>query len=185
IYVGQLQKNGIDTVCIYQDYCVGCMYSFKKDEDKCDFNGWLFLPSYIIWLDKGVTFMTKKDNCFDYSTITLSNTNFWKFYFSNKDTINNQEIKMPEFVEIKNGKEQVYFSTIDHSYHQTIKMFVGQNSIDKDLNDYYFSKEIGVRPDKNINYAYNINSPLKKLQVILGQTIKDETKKQPLIKTRR
>ncbi len=184
IYVSQLQKKGIDTICTYKEFTLGGRYGFKNAKDICDDYAWQ-TPTYIIWLDNGVTFMTKKDNCFDYSTITLSNTRFWKYYFSNNDTINNQELKQPQFVVIKNGEKQITLCSRTHSNYQKIRMIVGRNFNDKHFDDYYFSKKIGTEQNKNINYNYNINTPLKKLQLKLKHTIKIATQKQSFTKTKR
>jgi hypothetical protein len=184
-YVIELKTKNIDTICIYQDYCVGCLYTWKKDEDKCNFTG-LFIPTYIFWADKGQTFMTKRDNCFDYSVIKVSNDSIWTFFFTNQDTIRKEEIKIPQYIEIKNGKEEVYSSTIDHSYHQAIKVIVRQDIlIDKDIDNYYLTKEVGFRGQKNINYDYNINSYLKHVQLLIDRTIKTTLKKSKLTKKRR
>ena len=182
-YINELNSTGIDTVCIYKDYCVGCIYFSKKKEDKCDADGF-YVPTYIFWLDKGQTFMTLKDNCFDYSTLKIDNDSIWQFFSAKRDIIKKEEIKMPQYIEIKNGKEETYSSSVDHSRHQDIQMIIGQNIIiDKDLDDYYFSKEI--EEQKNINYEYNINSCLKKFQLLISNTIKTATQKQKLQKTRR
>ena len=183
-YVQELANRKIDTICVYQKYCVGYITTWKNDEDKCNAGG-LFVSTYIIWLEKGQTFMTKKDNCFDYSTIIFRNETFWDFYFTNKDTLAKEEIKIPEFVKIVKGKEQIYSSSIDHSCHQEIKVFVKQLQIEKDLDEYNFEKEIGSAKNKNINYYYNINSFLKKLQTKIEHSIKSETKTQLLTKKRR
>jgi len=183
-FVQQLADKKIDTVCVYQKYCVGYITTWKNEEDKCNAGG-LLVSTYIVWLDKGQTFMTKKDNCFDYSTIQFTNEAFWNFYFTNQDTIAKEEIKMPQYIEIVKGKEQTYYSSIDHSCHQEIKVFTKTLQIDKDLDEYNFEKEIGSAKNKNINYDYNINSFLKKFQTQIEQTITNETKLNRLIKTRR
>lgn len=183
-FVQQLADKKIDTVCVYQKYCVGYITSWKNDEDRCN-SGGLFVSTYIVWLDKGQTFMTKKDNCFDYSTIQFKNKTFWDFYFTNKDTLTKEEIKIPQYTEIVKGKEQTYYSNIDHSCHQEIKVFMKTLQIDKDLDEYNFEKEIGSAKHKNINYDNNINSFLKKLQIKIEQTITNEIKINRLTKTRR
>ena len=183
-FVRHLADKKIDTVCIYQKYCVGYITSWKNEEDKCN-SGGLLVSTHIIWLDKGQTFMTKKDNCFDYSTIQFRNETFWDFYFINKDTLAKEEIKIPQFIKVVKGKEEIYSSSIDHSCHQEIKVFLKQLQMDKDLDEYYFEKEIGSAKNKNLNYDYNINSFIKKFQMKIEQTIKNETKIQLLTKTRR
>ena len=182
-YVDELRANGIDTFCIYQDYCVGCSYMWQG-KDTCNFGG-LFVPTYIFWKNKGQTFMTIKDNCFDYSIIEIPRDSIWSFFFKNQDIIKKEEIKIPQYVEIKNGKEEVFSSIIDHSQHQRIKIIVGQNTvINKDINDYYLEKEIGYfGGDKNINYEYNINSYLNNFRLLIDRII--EAPPHTLIKTRR
>lgn len=184
-YVTELRNKNIDTICIYQDYCVGCLYKWKKDEDKCNFSG-LFVPTYIFWTDKGQTYMTKKDNCFDYSIINVPTDSIWTYFFENQDRIKNEELKIPQYVEMKNGKEEIYSSTIDHSRHQGLKLIVGQDTlIEKDLDDYDLTKEVGFNGQTNINYEYNINLQLKQFQLLIDRTIKTTTKLNPLGKTRR
>ena len=184
-FVLKLKGANIDTVCIYQNYCIGCIYRFNE-EDKYNFQGWLFLPTYIFWLDNGKTYMTKKDNCFDYSTISIPNNGFWKFYFKNEDTIKKEQIKAPQFKVIENGEEKIYSSTIDHSHHQNIRIIISQDTtIDKDIDEYYFEKEIGIAKNKNINYDYNVKSALNKFANLISLTIKEATKIQILSKTRR
>ncbi len=180
-YINELKANNIDTVCIYQDYCVGCSHVWRKEEDRCNYQG-LFVSTYIFWIDKGQTFITKKDNCFDYSTDRISSDSLWTFFFLHKDTIEKEEIKIPQYVEVKDGKKEVYSSTIDHSYHQTIRIIVRQKTlIDKEIDDYYLTQHVGFNGQENINYNYNINSYIKTLQLLIDRTIKKAT----LTKTRR
>jgi hypothetical protein len=184
-YVTDLKKKNIDTICVYEDYCIGCLYMWKEDEDKCNFSG-LFVPTYIFWADKGKTYMTKKDNCFDYSIIQIPNDSIWTFFFENRDVIKKEDLKIPQYVEIKNGKQEIYSSTIDHSRHQGLKVIVRQDTlINKDLDDYYLTKQVGFNGQININYEYNINSQLKKFQILIDRIIKRTTKQNPLTKTRR
>ena len=183
-FVHQLADKKIDTVCVYQKYCAGFITTWKNDEYKCN-SGGMLVSTYIVWLDKGQTFMTKKDNCFDYSTIKFNNETFWDFYFNNKDILAKEEIKMPQYNAIVKGKEQIYYSNIDHSCHQEIKVYIKTLQIDKDLDEYNFEKEIGSAKNKNINYDHNINLFLKKFQTKIEQTITNETKINHLTKTRR
>jgi len=184
-HISDLNTKGIDTVCIYQAYCVGCLYRWENEEDECEFEG-IFISTYIFWIENGHSFMTKKDNCFDYSTQKIQNDSIWQFFFRNRDTIVKEEIKMPQFIEVKEGKEKIYSSSISHSRFQQIQIIVGRDTIiNKELDDYHFSKEVGTLHQKNINYDYNINSQLKNFQLLISRSIKSATQKQKLIKTRR
>jgi hypothetical protein len=185
-YVYKLKKQGIDTFCIYQDYCAGCVYTWKAEEDKCSLKGHLYVPTYIFWLESGQTFMTKKDNCFDFSTIKIDSAPFWSFFFANEETMIKEEIKMPQYIEMKNEKEEIYTSSVAHSRHQGIKVILGQETtLYKDLDDYYFTKEIGFGQQKNINYEHNINTTLKEFQYLIANAITIQTTTTTLRKTRR
>lgn len=184
-YVIELKNKNIDTVCIYQDYCIGCTRKWKKNEDKCNFEG-LFIPTYIFWVDKGQTFMTKKDNCFDYSVIKIPGDSIWTTFFKNQDIIKKETLKIPQYIEIKNGKEEIYSSYINHSYQQGIKIIVGTDTIiDKNIDDYYLTPKIIFTEKENINYLYNINSKLKNFQLLIDRIIEGALKINTLTKRKR
>jgi hypothetical protein len=184
-FVNDQRVKKIDTFCIYQSYCVGCNYKWGNKEDRCDFEG-LYIPTYIFWLEKGKTFVVKKDNCFDYAQIRIDNDSLWQFFFPNRDAMEREEIKEPQYVEVKNGREQIYSSRIDHSWHQGIQVIVRQDTIiNQEVDEYFFSKEIGFGRHKNINYEYNVNSYIKRFQELLERTSNAVTQSQVLRKTRR
>jgi len=184
-FLDELRVKGVDTFCVYQDYCVGCDYNWKSSDDRCGFEG-LFIPTYIFWLGNGQTYMTKKDNCFDYSVIKVDSDSIWQLFFTNRHIIEREEIKMPQYVEVKNGKTETYSSSIDHSWHQGIQVIIGNDTIiNKNLDEYYFSKEVGNAKRKNINYEYNVNSFLNRLQALISRTIKDSIRREKLQKARR
>jgi hypothetical protein len=125
-------------------------------------------------------------HCFDYSTIKIPNDSIWTTFFENQDTIKKEELKVPLFIEMRNGKEVFYSSTIDHSHHQGLKVIIGQYTlINKHLDDYYLIKKDGFSGQANINYEYNINSRLKNFQLLIDRTIERVTKLNPLTKSRR
>jgi hypothetical protein len=184
-FIKSLNSKGIDTVLIYQDYCVGCVHSFKPGEDICVFKGF-FIPTYILWLDNGQTYMTKKDNCFDYSIISIRTDSVWRFLFSNKKSLDTEEIKIPQYIVITNGKEKIYSTFIDHSAHEGIALTVGIDTIiNRDLDEYYFSELIASGDQKNINYSHNMNSSLKRFQLVISETIQTAIHTQQLQKFRR
>lgn len=156
--------------------CIGCLFYTKKGDSICNPKK-TFDPTYIIWLDKGVTFMTKKDACFDYSVTAMSNTSFWKYYFDNKNAIKGEKLKNPQYTEIIQGKETTHSLEIDHSVHYNIEIKIGKDSITKDINEFYFTKEVGIHQGTNINYEYNMSSFTKKLQQLIIESISQQMKK--------
>ena len=58
--------------------------------------------SYIFWKENGKTYLTKRDNCFNYPVIEINKHDFWDLYFKNKDVIASEKIKWPEYIIIDN-----------------------------------------------------------------------------------
>jgi hypothetical protein len=67
----QLKSNGIDSILIFQDYWPGSEVVIKDNkENRC--HATIYMPTYILWTKNGTSYLTKKDNCFDYSTIEIN-----------------------------------------------------------------------------------------------------------------
>lgn len=49
--------------------------------------------------------MTRKDNCFDYSTVNINNDSLWQFFFKQKEKLKTEKIKMPKYTVVENGKK--------------------------------------------------------------------------------
>lgn len=184
-FVNEKRLKGVDTFFVYQDYCVGCSYRWNSKDDKCNFEG-LCIPTFVIWCENGQTYMTKKDNCFDFPVLKVEHDSLWRFYFANRKVLEKEEIRIPQYVGVKDGKEYIYSSTINHSIHYDIKIIIGQDTtINQDLDEYYFTKEIGIEQHRNINYEHNINSLTKKLQELIERTITSTTQGPKWTKVRR
>ncbi|MEP7165480.1 MAG: hypothetical protein ABI741_12345 [Ferruginibacter sp.] len=183
-YAKDLTKKGIDTICIYQQYCIGCFLSSQTDEPMCSQNI-LFFPSYIFWIDKGNTYITKKDACFDYSAPKIVNDSFWRFYLGNSDKIKKEELKKPQYKQKVNGKDQIQTMDIDRAVFYRIYFRMGKDTMLKNLNNFYFTEKLGPDEDKNLNYDFNIQTQLKKLQLYLQRAVSAELEKKRLIKTLR
>jgi hypothetical protein len=129
--------------------------------------------------------MTKKDNCFDYSTVKVETDSLWQFFIVIVTQSKKRKLKCHSILKTKMEAE-IYASSIDHSRHQGIQMLIRRDTtINKDIDDYYFSREVGFKQHKNINYDYNINSYLKNLQLIISRMISVINRKSKLTKTRR
>ncbi len=166
--VDSLTKIGIDTIIVYNSYCVGCEVLWKNKRDRCAYEGY-YINARLFWKHKGLTYFTAKDNCFDYTTVTITADNLWQFYSKNIAVIANENIKHPQYAVIENGKKQTYFSSRDHSYKQDIMIVKRGQIIEKYLDEYDFEKTVDFSGLKsNINYEYNIHTKTKQLQSILN-----------------
>ncbi|MDN3579563.1 hypothetical protein [Mucilaginibacter flavus] len=166
--VDSLRKTGIDTIIVYKSYCIGCEVLWKNKRDRCAYEGY-YINARLFWKHEGLTYFTAKDNCFDYTTVTITADSLWRFYSKNSDAIANETIKQLQYTVVENGEKKTYSSLIDHSYRQDITIVKREQIIEKYLDDYNFEKTVdfsGLKP--NINYEYNINTKTKRLQIILN-----------------
>lgn len=178
-YTKNLRYKSIDTVCVYEEYCVGCLFYSPKGTSLCA-EKISFLPTYIIWKKNGKTFMTKKDVCFDYSVVTIANDSFWNYYLAKKEQIIKEELKTPQYKDTVEGKEGIHSLNIDHSVFFRITMNMKNESVSKLINSFFFTKELGIKGENNINYDYNTTTALNGLHLMLQRLIKNEFRKKKL-----
>jgi hypothetical protein len=165
-YVKGLQSQNIDTICIYKDYCVGCVYPINEESDRCYYPS-IYISTYILWIKQGKTFLTKKDNCFDYSTIKIDSTAMWKIFFKYKIRIKKEKVKPFEYIVYKNKKKEIYGISIDHSTHRDFEIIVSGNHTTMNFDDFDLQKS--HNGEININYEHNKN--------LKGQLIVSELEK--------
>lgn len=178
-FTQNLSARGIDTICIYEEYCNGCYFYSDKDEHVCQ-EKVLFLPTYIFWKEKGRTYMTKKDICFDYDSQKISDDSFWPFYLFNREKLKNEELKKPQYYEMINGKKQVKTVDVENAIYFRISLYTGKDSMIKVINNFYFSRELGPNEEINLNHDYNHNTRLNQLHLIFQRIIKNEKEKKKL-----
>ncbi len=175
-----LKSKGIDTICVYKNYCIGCLYIRKKGEPICSSNQNYF-PTYIIWRDKGVTYLTKKDACFDYSEVKTKGASIFQYYCDNEKEIKKFTLKPPEYKEIVNGEEIIHSEDVDHSLFNEIRFYLNGDSLTKTIKLFYLSQKAGPSAD-NLNYQFNINSKLIVLNDKIIKLVNNRTVKKALTK---
>ena len=183
-YAQNLRANKIDTLCIYNEYCIGCLFQLVSGTNLCTEN-FSSLPTYIFWKDMGKTFVTRKDRCFDYSTQIITDDTFWHYYFANRNKIKKEELKTPQYVEMVNGKKETRTLDIDNSIYFRITVQTGNDFVTKDINSFFFTKELGPTGEMNINYEYNMHTSLNGLHSIFQSIIKKESVRKKFIRTMR
>jgi hypothetical protein len=120
-----------------------------------------------LWIKQGKTFLSKKDNCFDYSTIEIDSTALWKIFFKNKKHIRKEKVKIFEYVVYENKKKEVYFMMRDHSHHRDFEIIVNTDTVKMEFDDFDLQKH----SNKEVNMNYEHNNNLK------GKLIVDELEK--------
>lgn len=165
----ELKKKKIDTIFIFEDYYVGYDGPALIDEtikDYCE-----FAPTYIFWKENGQTLLTKKDSCFEYSSIEIDADKVLKYFFENEKRIKAEKIKNFQVLEIKNGKRNISTMMRDHSHHLNFKIIVMEKTTEKRFDD--FDLLPSTEKEVNLNYKHNVN--LKSLTLLneIGKLISE------------
>jgi hypothetical protein len=180
--VKELQLNNTDTICIYKNYCVGCVHIVENENDRCGYSS-IYMPTYILWLDQGKTFLTKKDNCFDYSIIEIDSISLWKTFFTYKNQIKKEKVKLFEYIVYENKRKKTYFIMRDHSDHQDFKMIVNGDTTALNFDEFDLEKECDGCI--NINFLHNHQLKGKKIIDELEKLVEKIEKEKLLDKIRR
>lgn len=183
-FTTNLKKKKIDTILTYKQFCIGCLFQPVKDGNLC-LENFASLPTYVFWKEKGKTFATRKDICFDYSVQEIAHDSIWTYYLANQPKIRKEELKEPQYEETVNGKKVIRTVNIEHSifFHLTIGM--AGNNLFKEINSFYFTPFLGPDETVNLNYQYNISTALSNLHMIIQRIIKSEPVKQQFVRTLR
>jgi hypothetical protein len=167
-FVKDLQLKGIDTICIYSDYLVGGVYVPEDMNDTCDYSPF-YLPVYIFWIERGKTFLSKKDNCFDYSVVNLDSASFWQYFVKNKNFIKKEKVKPFEYVFYENNNKEILSILKEHSHHQYFKIIINGNKTGLDLDEFALEEESDG--EKNINFLHNQKLKSKQLIDKINKTV--------------
>jgi hypothetical protein len=181
--IKRLKEKGIDTVCVYRKYCVGCIMMLPPGTDTSCRRQPYENNTYFFWKKNGITWFTEKTACFNYDTISVNLHSLWFFYNSVKTRINSKEIRPAEVFIIDKGKRTTNYVMIDHDTHEDIFLMIDGVRKDLSLTEFEFEKVLeGSGRETNINYTYNWNTRLKKLQVLLDESVQTNVRKLKKIK---
>lgn len=144
-YIKKLRSQKIDTICVYENYCVGCERTYNSskiyDEETC-YDELKNEPAYIFWKEKGKTFFTKINTCFEYPGIIISKDDFWDIYFSNKILIQKEVVKPFEYKISSNKNNETATLRSLHSTYQIFKMTNKDNTIIKNFDHFKLRKRM-------------------------------------------
>lgn len=181
-YIKKLRSQKIDTICVYENYCVGCERTYNSskiyDEETC-YDELKNEPAYIFWKEKGKTFFTKINTCFEYPGIIISKDDFWDIYFSNKILIQKEVVKPFEYKISSNKNNETATLRSLHSTYQIFKMTNKDNTIIKNFDHFKLRKTNEAFSNKtvnNINYEHNINLKSKLIIDILERITSEAEK---------
>ena len=98
--LADLHRQGVDTICVYEAYCVGCRGFWVAADSPCRTKG-ILIPTYFFWKQAGRTYARKLDNCSLGAVKEAPHTTFWPYFFAHSEQIKKEEIK--EFVTASHG----------------------------------------------------------------------------------
>lgn len=153
------RTNYIDSFLVYSLTCNDLWH----DADSCNQQ----ISFYLIWKKNGCFSMRKFEHCKNYKSIQLTNENPLNFYYSNRESIDKEEIKPPVYYEYKKEKGRKYkievTSTVSHSCFYNLSFRTNANIIKKQVDSYDLKFIIFNDGKESINSYYNNNTKLKEL----------------------
>lgn len=184
MFKNSLKKRGVDTICVYKQYCTGCLFQPVKGGTLCTEN-YASMPTYVFWKEKGKTFATRKDICFDYNIQEIASDSIWTYYLQNQAAIRNEELKEPQYEETVNGNKKIRSVTVEHAVFFHLTIYIARNQLFKEINSFYFTQYLGPDEIPNVNYLYNNDTYLNKMHMIIQRIIKSDSVKQQFIRNLR
>ncbi|WEK68297.1 MAG: hypothetical protein P0Y62_10500 [Candidatus Chryseobacterium colombiense] len=143
----------------YKSYSIGSIRLNKIDSNTCP-NCNPDDPLFLFWNENGKAWIQKSDNCGIFFPIELNNFEITDFVNDNFKTIKSEKIKYY-------STDKNTFSMIDHS---TFKQFLIVKS-DIEIYNHFDLYNMSNNP-KNINYNYNNNLKIVKLDNMIKKEIK-------------
>ena len=147
-FVKELQSNGVDTICVYTHFYDGRTFGVET-ESRCSDYSMIFVPTYILWISNGKTFLHKKDNCYDYDTIEIDAQIVWDVFIKYQHQIKEEKVKVFEY----KCENECYIKIDVHSYVRKFSIYIE----DKIIKMWFYDLNMKKESDgyKNINYSYN------------------------------
>ncbi len=184
-YIQHLRTEGVDTICVYEDYFVGSERTVKDTQDRCP--AIVYIPVYVVWVKEGKTYLSKKDNCFDYSIAPIDADSLWSHFFHYEKAIRPEIIKPFQYIYYQKGRKKTGLLYVAHSRLQDFTVYYKQDSIRKrfDSFDLQTDEDFDEKKRVNINSQHNQNLRSKKFIDYLDALVRKSEVDSLLIKNRR
>ena len=185
-FVAGLKNQGIDTICIFEDYWTTGQPFVTGEKDWC-YTKHTYIPVYVLWRQGGKSYLSKKDNCFDYSTTEVRAEAIWKYYFDNRAAIKPEKSKPFQLSTSVNGKLSLTTITDDRTGHRNIKVITASDTVKKQFDTFQLqaTAKNGNQTEVNINYGHNQKLLSKRLAEFLADFVLEAEKKKLLVRSLR
>ncbi|NUY79274.1 hypothetical protein HUK80_00085 [Flavobacterium sp. MAH-1] len=167
-FTKKLKRDKISNIIIYKSYSSESTTQVNTADYDCSDEFWSN-PSYVMWQDRKMTYLTRFDMCHRYTQITIDDHGFWQDFQKHEKQLKAEELKDFEFI----SEEKDTLSYV--SAHGTFKEFtyLGRKQQIKKTVGLMVLSETTAQGEKNINYDYNSNSRtmvvIRKLDAIIAE----------------
>jgi|ERR1043165_1806769 hypothetical protein len=185
-FVAELRGKGVDTLLTFEDYWTPGQAFIGSKSDWCESKS-TYVPVYFLWKQNGKTYLSKKDNCFDFSTAEVYATSIWQYYMAHDREIKKEKNKPFQIATIVNGKTSITTVGDENPGRRNLKLMMGNDSIIKRFDTFQLlaSTKNGSETLTNANYQNNISQLSKKLVDMLGDFMFEADKKKVLTRLAR
>ncbi|HLP51318.1 MAG TPA: hypothetical protein VK154_10570 [Chitinophagales bacterium] len=185
-FATNLKNQGVDTICIFEDYWTTGQPFVVDEKDWC-YTKHTYIPVYVLWRQAGKSYLSKKDNCFDYSTTEVRAEAIWKYYFDNREAIKPEKSKPFQLSSTVNGKLSLTTITDDHTGHRNVKVITATDTVKKYFDTFQLqaTAKNGNQTEVNINYGHNQKLLSKRLAEFLADFVLEAEKKKLLVRSLR
>jgi len=154
--VDRLKHQNVDSFLIYSLSCNGGLISL----DTCAYEA----TQYLFWVKDKSCFIKRFDYCRSYKVVLLDRVSPLSFYFTYKNQIDKEELKMPTYVQSKKGNiTTTITTTVDHACFYEMTFQIKSKSIIKRVSDFNLTFKEFDNGKKNLYYDFNQNTKLKAL----------------------
>lgn len=176
--IDNLHHRNIDTMAIYREYTSLDLLPNCRSDQFPNYDPKKYEPCssketflvFILWKKSGKSFFTFKTSCYDYPVKPIQDNGLWNYYLTNRTAIEDSKPKEPLLKHVNLETEEITVEKDKRSYkEQETDQFiflVGNNKTTKNMG-YRLYQQFGNMGDQNLNYEYNLNLPVKQLQLKL------------------
>ena len=166
IKIDSLKKAGIDTFFVYYPYCYSDGYYIPDNSTKeqvreieCENTK----QTFIFYRQKGITFVTKINECYRFSPIRLDTSKAFSFFFTNFQKLLIEDfIRESAYIDKKGekqglGSEHSCYNTLYLSLTQSKYYWLDRNHFKEKIQDNHNLKKMRT----NMFYEHNAKTPVK------------------------
>jgi hypothetical protein len=171
----KLNGKGVSDFFVIKRITYGTAYIYDFDDpNSCNPNG-IYFTMYAFWKNEEGSFVKKFDNCGGFNSIKLADSKPIDFYQKNIEEIKLSEVKPYQTTSdsIANGLIYRGVKTLNHQPQRYFWFFNKSGVFQNDFDKFKLTTE---KEEPNLNYKFNNNLPIVKLNAICEEIINNLNK---------